>query len=114
MFTKMTTLAETQATIEEEPLVFLYIGQPNCSVCHSLKPQIESLLAPYEDVKLIELDALEVPEVAESFDVLTVPVLLLFVEGREYLRKARIVHTQAFSLEFEKIISGYREMVGQR
>lgn len=112
MLKKVARLSDAQRTIQEEKLVFLYIGQPNCSVCHSLKPQIERLLEEYQEVVMLELDAVEVPEVAEAFNVLTVPVLLLFVEGREYLRKARIVNTREFSTEFAKIINGYREMVG--
>ncbi|MBP1043873.1 thioredoxin family protein [Vagococcus sp. BWB3-3] len=111
MLKKVSTLADARRYIQEEQLVFLYIGQPNCSVCHSLKPQVERLLESYDDVTMLEIDALEVPEVAEAFNVLTVPVLLLFVEGREYLRKARIIHTKEFSAEFAKIVTGYREMV---
>lgn len=112
MFKKVATLSEVQQTIQEQKLVFLYIGQQNCSVCHGLKPQIEALLESYEDVVMLELDGGQVPEVAEAFNVLTVPVLLLFVEGREYLRKARIINTREFSMEFAKIVTGYREMVG--
>lgn len=110
MFIKDIGLSDVRATIAHEKLVFLYIGQANCQVCHSLKPQIEELLASFTDVTMIELDALEEPEVAEAFNILTVPVLLLFVEGREYLRRARIINTKEFLNDFEKIVSGYREM----
>lgn len=108
---KKVDMLEAQRYIQEEKLVFLYIGQPNCSVCHSLKPQIDVLLEAYDDVIKLEIDALAAPEVAEAFSVLTVPVLLLFVEGREYLRKARIINTREFSVDVAKIVRGYREMV---
>lgn len=110
MFKKVDML-EAQRYIQTEKLVFLYIGQSNCSVCHSLKPQIGGLLEVYDDVIKLEIDALIAPEVAEAFNVLTVPVLLLFVEGREYLRKARIINTRELSVDFAKIVLGYREMV---
>jgi len=110
---KKSDLSSAKKMIQGKDLVFLYISQPNCSVCHGLKPQIEQILMCYDDLVQVELDALEVPEVAEAFDVLTVPVLLLYVEGREYLRKARIVNTKEFSYEVSKIIHGYREMKNQ-
>lgn len=103
-------LADVKKVIQNEPLTFVYIGQKNCSVCHGLKPQINKIMSGYPQVRLVELDALEVPEVAEAFQVLTVPVLLLFVEGKEYLRQARIVNTSRFKQDVHKIITGYQQM----
>ncbi|QIL46722.1 thioredoxin family protein [Vagococcus coleopterorum] len=103
-------LNHAKEIINENELVFVYIGQENCSVCHGLKPQIKQIMNQFEGVTQIELDALRTPEVAEAFQVLTVPVLLLFVEGHEYLRKARIVNTREFKQDIEKIILGYQGM----
>lgn len=104
------SVAAVKEVIQSESLTFLYIGQENCSVCHGLKPQISKIMSAYPEVRLVELDALEVPDVAEAFQVLTVPVLLLFVEGKEYLRKARIVNTMNFKQDVHKIITGYQQM----
>ncbi|GEQ61706.1 putative thioredoxin or thiol-disulfide isomerase [Vagococcus lutrae] len=93
--------------IAEEKLSLLYIGQENCSVCHGLKPQIQKIMSEFPDVYTMEVDAMDVPEVAGEFQVLTVPVVLLFVEGKEYLRKARIIQTAQFKSEVEKIVTGY-------
>lgn len=113
MFQMLNTLEEAQRIIKETPLTFLYISQKNCSVCHGLKPQIEKILSEYPDMRLIELDALDVPEVAGAYQVLTVPVLMLFVEGKEYLRKARIVHTAEFKQEVNRIVTGYHSVLGE-
>ncbi|WEB82232.1 thioredoxin family protein [Vagococcus lutrae] len=93
--------------IADEKLSLLYIGQKNCSVCHGLKPQIQKIMSEFPDVYTMEVDAMDVPEVAGEFQVLTVPVVLLFVEGKEYLRKARIIQTAQFKAEVEKIVTGY-------
>ena len=114
MFQKMQTINETQRKIATEQLVFVYIGQKNCSVCHSLKPQVETILREYSDIVLLELDALETPMVAEAFQVLTVPVLLFFIDGKEYLRKARIVNTQELKAAIDKIVLGVRSMTEMR
>ena len=53
-------------------------------------------------------------EVAGEFQVLTVPVVLLFVEGKEYLRKARIIQTAQFKSEVEKIVTGYLSIASKK
>ncbi len=110
VFNQYNQLSEVREVIAKEQLVFLYIGQENCSVCHGLKPQIEKIIANYPEIATVELDAIKTPAVAEAFQVLAVPVLLLFVEGKEYLRKARIVNTSEFSQQLEKIVLGVRSM----
>ncbi len=49
------------------------------------------------------VDAGEVQEIAESFLIFTVPVLLLFVDGKEVLREARIVHVDLFREKINRI-----------
>lgn len=107
---QVNNITEANELIQNESLVLVYIGQKNCSVCHSLKPQVVKVMEKFPRVKMIALDAQETPEVASQFQVLTVPVIMLFVEGKEYLRKARIVQMQAFESEVEKIINGYQKM----
>lgn len=107
---RKTYTEEVKEEIKKNPIVLLYIGQNNCGVCHSLKPQVENIMLDFDDVKKIELDASQVPEVAEAFQVLTVPVILLFIEGKEYLRRARIVHLNEFKQDVTKIITGYKKM----
>lgn len=111
---KITSILEAKEIIKANPLTLVYIGQENCSVCHSLKPQVERILSDFSGVRQIELDAIETPEVAEAFQVLTVPVILLFVEGNEYLRRARAMNTNDFKNDISKIILGYQSMINDK
>ncbi len=111
MFNYYTTIEDVRTVIRDNPLVFLYIGQPNCSVCHSLKPQLERLLAEFQDdIMFVELDAMATPEVASEYQVMAVPALLLFYEGHEYLRKARIVNTGELYESVKKVVAGVRSL----
>ncbi|MGM8365036.1 thioredoxin family protein [Virgibacillus sp. W0181] len=96
--------------IQKQTLAFLYISRPNCSVCHSLLPQVEQLLENYPKIQAAHIDASEVEAVAGRFSIFTVPVLLLFVGGKEYIREARIVHMQKLDERIDKI---YRNMADQ-
>lgn len=107
-FQSLYTLKEIEQFIAQHPLAFLYITTPNCSVCQGLRPQIEQILTMYPRIESRTVDASQVTETAGAFHIFTAPVLLLFVEGKEYIREARIVHTEAFEQKIAKI---YENMV---
>ncbi|MGO3858523.1 MAG: thioredoxin family protein [Neisseriaceae bacterium] len=105
LFTPIASLDEALALINSLPAVFVYIGSPHCGVCHALKPQLAARLAHHDQVRFIELDASALPAVASTFHALTLPVLLLFIEGQERLRAARFVNTAQFQADFERALS---------
>lgn len=102
-FKQLSSIEEINKVIDAHPFVFLYITTPYCSVCHGLKPQIEAILDNYPKIYCATVDASEIPEVAGRFEIFTVPVLLLFVHGKEYIREARIVHTEKFEEKVSRI-----------
>ncbi|MCR8844481.1 thioredoxin family protein [Paenibacillus sp. SC116] len=99
----LTSLEEVNAFIQRHPLAFLYISSTDCSVCHALYPQIQRLMIHYPEIRLGTVNAQEVTEIAGSFSVFTVPVLLLFVEGKEYVREARIVHLDLLDEKIKRV-----------
>jgi len=79
-----------EQTIRSELAVGLYFSAPTCNVCHALKPK---LLSAFEQelplLKVISIDISETPEIASHFGVFTIPTLLVFLDGKEFLRKSR-------------------------
>lgn len=104
----LTNIEMIDLFIAENELPFLYISRPHCSVCHALLPQVQERLESYPQIKLGHINADEVPEVAGKFSIFTIPVLLLFYEGKEYIREARIVHLDQLD---EKINKLYKNVV---
>ncbi len=107
-FKDLSSLDEAMEFIENHEMSFLYFTMPSCSVCHGLKPQIEAMLEKYPKIEGRHIDASLVPEAAGQFSVFTAPVLLLFIDGKEYLREARIVQTQKLDDQLNRI---YTNMV---
>ena len=103
-FTELTSIQSIDNFIKINQLSFLYVSSPNCSVCHGLLPQVQKLMEKYPEIKLGHINATAVEEVAGRFSIFTVPVLLLFVEGKEYIREARIVHMDLFEEKLDKIV----------
>ena len=96
--------------IEQHDLSFIYISRPDCSVCHGLLPQVQALMEKYPEIHIAQVNAEEVEAIAGRFSIFTVPVLLLFVEGKEYIREARIVHMDQFDEKINKI---YKNITNQ-
>ena len=102
-FKVLASLEEINTFIEDKRLTFLYIGRTNCGVCQALLPQVQALMQDYPEIMLGHINADHVEEVAGAFLVFTIPVLLLFFEGKEYVREARIVHMDLFKEKIDKI-----------
>lgn len=102
-FPELTNIAEIKHFIDTNRLAFLYVSRQGCSVCHSLLPQVESLMENYPKINAAHIRAEQVEEVAGHFSIFTVPVLLLFVNGKEYIREARMVHMDLLAAKLDRL-----------
>jgi len=88
--TLMQTLETTQQTLQNNDAVMLYFSAPTCNVCHALKPKlIEAVSAEFPMFVIESIDISETPEIASHFTVFTIPTVLIYFQGREFLRKSR-------------------------
>ena len=108
MFRSLHTMEEVEQFIENNQLAFLYVTQPHCSVCHGLFPQLVPILDRYRNIATAQIDATAVQEAAGQLSLFTAPVALLFVEGKEYLRKARFIPLHELEGEIAKIYKHYQ------
>ncbi|KGX83528.1 thioredoxin family protein [Pontibacillus marinus] len=99
------SLEHVQSFVKQEKISLLYISRPNCSVCVSLLPQIEELLKDYPQIKSLYINAEDIPEIAGEYSIFTVPVIIVSVEGKEMLRKARIVPIEELNQQLHKMTS---------
>jgi len=86
----MQTLEQINKTIQSNAAVMLYFSAPTCNVCYALKPKLVEAITSEFDTFIIEsIDISKTPEIASHFSVFAIPTLLVFFEGREFLRKSR-------------------------
>lgn len=86
------TLEELQTTIREEVGVLLYFSGEHCNVCHALRPKFKELFdSEFPQIKQIYLDAHENTEISAFYSVFSVPTMLVFLDGREFVREGRAV-----------------------
>ncbi len=86
----MPTLDAITQTVATEPAVMLYFSAPSCNVCHALRPKLFTMIAQhFPKIRMLHIDISEESDTAAAFQVFSIPTVLIFFEGNEYLRKSR-------------------------
>ncbi|WP_345993420.1 thioredoxin family protein [Sulfurimonas sp. HSL-1716] len=76
--------------IKENPAVMLYFSAPTCNVCHALKPKLlEAVSENFETFEIVSIDISTDADIAAHYSVFAIPTVLVFLDGREFLRKSR-------------------------
>jgi thioredoxin 1 len=67
--------------VEADKPVLVDFWAPWCGPCRVVAPHLEELAGEREDLKIVKLNVDENPQVAASFNVMSIPTLLLFKNG---------------------------------
>jgi thioredoxin-like negative regulator of GroEL len=97
------TLEELQRTIKSDLGVLVYFSGEHCNVCHALRPKFKELFnEQFPNIKQIFLDAQENPEISAQFQVLSLPTILVFLDGKEFIREGRTVSMHKLQEQLER------------
>ena len=59
-----------------------------CGPCKRMKPNLEQFASATEDVKVVLADVDGLQDILPNYDVVSVPTIVLFHEGKEVRRKS--------------------------
>jgi len=86
----MQTIDDIKKIIKDNMAVMVYFSAPTCNVCHALKPKLlEALNKNFKDFEVVSVDISVQEDVSPHFDVYAIPTVLVFLDGKEFLRKSR-------------------------
>ena len=79
--------AVTDASFEHDVLssetpVIVEFGAPWCRPCKAIEPVLEELAVEHADVRFVRVDADANTRTAARFDVLSLPTVIVFSDGR--------------------------------
>ncbi|MBF7016218.1 thioredoxin family protein [Staphylococcus durrellii] len=83
-----------QDFIQENRLAVLHVMRDNCSVCHAVLPQVEDLVKEYAGVAFGVINQSEVEDIAGELSIFTVPVEIIYLDGKEMHRQGRFIDMQ--------------------
>lgn len=90
--------------------VLIYFSHEECNVCKVLKPKVRELIEmQFGKIKMAYSDTVLYPDVAGQNSIFTVPTILVYLDGREYIRKSRNIGIEELSTLIER---PYRMMFG--
>jgi thiol-disulfide isomerase/thioredoxin len=105
MFQKIDS-SEEFSKLKAEPALLAYFSTDACNVCKVLKPKVDELIQnKFPLIKLAYIKSNEQPEIAAQHSVFTAPTLLLFFDGREYIRKSRNIGLGELEQEIQRLYS---------
>lgn len=94
----ISTETEFKNLRDKKQLLLVYFSTLSCSVGEALEPKVEDLVARrFPKIELIFVDMNALPTVSADNQVFVEPTLLLFVDGKESMRKSR--HLSLIELE---------------
>jgi len=90
MYQEINNLDVFNKTIENKEAVLVYFSNEMCNVCKVLKPQVAQLMDEnFPKIELIYIDIEKTPEISAQNSVFTIPTIIVYFQGKEYIRKSR-------------------------
>lgn len=99
-FRTIHSVEDFTAALSQDQAALFYFSTPSCNVCKVLKPEVAGLMGTrFPEFRLYYTDIEKSPELAGQMRIFTIPVILVYFEGREHIRKIR--NFSLFELEEE-------------
>ena len=90
MYKNIYQIDELNDFIKSNPAALVYFSTPECNVCKVLKPKtLEFINENFPLIETAYVDCEKAKELAAQNRVFTVPVIVIFFEWKEFIRKAR-------------------------
>lgn len=86
-------LEELESFVKGNEAAVCYFSTQDCNVCKVLKPKlIEFLEKHFPEMKFSYIDLNEAKEISGQLGILTVPTIVFYFEGKEFLRESRNIN----------------------
>ncbi len=89
--------SENFKELVSEGLVLVDFFATWCGPCKMLSPVLEEVANERPDVKVVKIDVDQEPDLAQAFNIMSIPTLLLFKDGQKvasamgYMAKAKVL-----------------------
>lgn len=100
------TLEKINEYLRTHKIVLTYFSTDDCNVCKVLKPKVKELIeCEFPLINFLYINIDESKETAAQYSIFTVPTIILFIEGKEYIRKSRFINLEEFKNEIDRFYS---------
>jgi len=97
------TIDDIKDKIEKNDAIMLYFSGEDCAVCHALMPKIqESFSSHFPKIKQTYISASQYPEISANFGVFTIPTIIVYFEGKEFIKQSRHISVDNLMQEIQR------------
>ena len=94
-----------QEVLKSDIPVVIDLWAPWCGPCKALTPLLETVAAEYEGkIKAVKLNIDESPAIAAKYQIMSIPTLLFFKDGKVESQIIGLVSKNKISSKFDSII----------
>jgi len=99
-------IQDIEKLITEKAAVLLYFYNDNCAPCKILRPKVQELVQDnFPNIEFRLINAEQFPATSAQFGVFASPALLVFFEGKEYIRESKNISIGELHDKIERIYS---------
>lgn len=89
--------------LKNKSAVLAYFSNKQCNVCQSLKPKLNEVLTKkFPLLEQVYVDVEQLPTLSANYQVFSLPVVLVFFEGKESIRKIRAFGIKEIANDIER------------
>lgn len=83
-------IKDIENLVVDNTAVLLYFYNDNCAPCKILRPKVQDLVQDnFPNIEFRLINAEQFPATAAQYGVFASPTLLVFFEGKEYIRESK-------------------------
>lgn len=80
---------EVYYIIENSNISVIYFTGRDCGACEAIKFKVKEILKMFPEIKGVEIDGENHPDICAEFNVFSLPLLILYVDKKESIRIGR-------------------------
>jgi len=97
-------LSEFQEAILNDAGLITYFYNDHCAPCKSLRPKVlEMVDQDFPKMKIVFINSEKHPEISASYGIFSNPTLLVYFDGKEYVRKSKYVSIPELKTAIERL-----------
>ena len=95
---------DIEKLVTEKTAVMLYFYNDNCAPCKVLRPKVqEMVMDDFSKLEFRLINAEQFPATSAQYGVFASPAILVFFEGKEYIRESKNISINELHDKIERI-----------
>jgi thiol-disulfide isomerase/thioredoxin len=97
-------IKDIESLVANKVAVLLYFYNDNCAPCKILRPKVQELVHDhFPNIEFRLINAEQFPATSAQFGVFASPTLLVFFEGKEYIRESKNISISELHDKIDRI-----------